>query len=98
MANVSNFTGDNNRGIQIGQHEGPIHIHQEGGKHLGTFSDEARRQILQWLSTVQYLRFHKSTLGAALLGIGEWLFYKREFLDWHLGIGPPTLWLHGIRT
>jgi hypothetical protein len=67
---------------------------------MGSFqpnSETERNEIFKWLSNGQYRDHHKSKVKAYLRGSGNWLFEKKEFVEWRKATFSSILWLHGIR-
>lgn len=61
---------------------------------------EERRNILGWLSKVDYGAHHEKARDLRFDGTGGWLFGKQEFEDWVESQYSSILWLYGkgIRT
>lgn len=59
--------------------------------------EKIRREILRWLSDVQYKAHHKRIVSRCLKGTGQWMFKRQEFHKWLGAEGSAALWLHGIR-
>ena len=53
--------------------------------------------MLEWLSSVPYMKHHETKIKACLPGSGHWLFEKQVFLEWRKSSVSSILWLHGIR-
>lgn len=77
---------------------------QVGGKLLLRYSsmvnslrgvDDQRRQILNWLSTVDFPAHHENARGLRFDGSGEWLFEKPDFQDWIEMECSSVMWLSG---
>ncbi|KAL2815045.1 ankyrin repeat-containing domain protein [Aspergillus cavernicola] len=54
------------------------------------------KEILQWLSTVQYRLHHRTVSRLLLEGTGQWLFEKPQYREWYSSETSSILWLHGI--
>lgn len=59
--------------------------------------ESERRDMFKWLSTIQYATHHKTMGKDFLLGSGNWLLQKKEFVEWRKESSSSILWLHGIR-
>jgi hypothetical protein len=59
--------------------------------------EETRKEIMRWLSVVQYRKHHQRVSKILLRETGQWLFAKPEFKEWYNAKGSAILWLHGIR-
>ncbi|KAF4630251.1 hypothetical protein G7Y89_g7884 [Cudoniella acicularis] len=55
-----------------------------------------RRELLRWVSSIQYNAHHKATGEGFLPNSGEWLLQKRAFVDWRKSSVSSALWLRGI--
>ena len=64
---------------------------------LSLKQERIRREILRWLSGVQYKAPHKRIVSECLEGTGQWMFKRPEFHKWLRAEGSAALWLHGIR-
>ncbi|GLB07793.1 hypothetical protein AtubIFM57258_003158 [Aspergillus tubingensis] len=53
------------------------------------------REILEWVSTVQYRAHHNHVRNNRTLGTGEWLLQKDAFRDWEESSSSAVLWLRG---
>ncbi|KAM3075671.1 hypothetical protein ACMFMG_007803 [Clarireedia jacksonii] len=58
--------------------------------------ESERREILQWVSKIQYKNHHKSIGNNILDGSGQWLRHKVAFIEWRRSSVSSILWLHGI--
>ena len=57
---------------------------------------QERRDLIRWLTTIQYENHHKTMGKGVLKDSGEWLFRKKEFLEWRAESWSSILWLRGI--
>ena len=62
-----------------------------------TISDQRRREILNWISTIAYEDNHKATSFGLLEGTGGWLRNKPGFQEWQASSESGILWLRGKR-
>ncbi len=44
-----------------------------------------------------HMTHHKAMTQNCIPGSGEWLFRKKEFIEWRKSSVSSILWLHGIR-
>jgi hypothetical protein len=58
---------------------------------------EERRNILDWLSPLNFWNSQQDTYSQAEPGTGLWLFKSREFQSWIRGGNVRTLWCPGDR-
>lgn len=56
-----------------------------------------RREILKWLSTVQFEAHHEETKKLRFKGTGEWLIQKEPFHRWIETDSSSMMWLSGKR-
>lgn len=63
---------------------------------LKTILAQERRDLIRWLTTIQYENHHKTMGKGVLEDSGEWLFRKKEFLEWRAESWSSILWLRGI--
>jgi len=61
------------------------------------FSEQRRREILDWISTIAYEDNHKTTSDGLLEGTGSWLRNKEEFQEWQASDASGIFWLRGKR-
>lgn len=60
--------------------------------------DESERSdILNWLSSIQYEKNHRTAREGRTNGTGKWLLKHKRFRDWRGSSSSTILWLHGIR-
>lgn len=64
---------------------------------LNYITDQERRDILSWLSPLDFRTTQSDTLSRRQEGTGEWLFEDPPFGRWLSGT-ERTLWCSGIRT
>ncbi|MCJ1381046.1 hypothetical protein MMC17_004155 [Xylographa soralifera] len=68
-------------------------------KFLGFYDDfleeRQRKNILAWISDMDYRGHHKGIHERLLHGTGEWLFQKREYIRWQQSTSSSLLWLRG---
>ncbi|KAL7276073.1 hypothetical protein RUND412_000957 [Rhizina undulata] len=57
--------------------------------------DDERFKILAWLSKVNYQEHHKFIVGVRQANTGNWLFKKKDFIEWEKS-ASSIFWLHGI--
>jgi hypothetical protein len=60
------------------------------------FIAQLRREIIEWLSPLNFLKTQIDVLNRRQTGTGQWLLESAEFKDWVSGSGT-TLWCPGIR-
>jgi ankyrin repeat protein len=60
-----------------------------------SFSEEAQKSLIVWLSPVSSEDRHDEALKAHFPGTCTWIFDTHEFVDW-TGQGNWMLWVHGI--
>lgn len=60
------------------------------------FIAQLRREIIEWLSPLNFLKTQIDVLNRRQTGTGQWLLESAEFKDWFSGSGT-TLWCPGIR-
>jgi len=107
---TTRFSGDENRGIQIGQNNAPIFYNAEPGQLCPNFIvwyslhdicllliQAKNHAIYHWLSTTNYNEHHRSAFSDIIEGSGRWLLAHEKFKHWREHDGSPILWLHGIR-
>lgn len=59
--------------------------------------ERKKRQILKWLSRIDYITHHQIALDGILEGTGQWLLDTKEYCTWRFSNVSNILWLHGIR-
>lgn len=59
--------------------------------------EQEQQKILQWLSTIEYIKHHRSAMAGMLKDTGEWMRKKKQFREWRFSNKSSILWLHGIR-
>jgi hypothetical protein len=57
---------------------------------------EHKREILKWLSKVDYKKMHTKASSLQMPGTGTWFIESNEMQAW-LNEPNSFLWLHGIR-
>ena len=60
-----------------------------------TWSNQQRREVLQWLSTVPSESQHQETVRRIVKGTGQWLLRHPELLEWQRSSSSEISWLHG---
>jgi hypothetical protein len=60
-------------------------------------NESARCDILNWLSSIQYEKNHRTAREGRTNGTGKWLLEHERFRDWRRSSSSTILWLHGIR-
>jgi len=55
-----------------------------------------RLQILEWLSTLPYKKYHNQAQKNILQGTGAWFLKNKQLLEWRVSSSSSILWLHGI--
>ncbi len=55
-----------------------------------------RLQILEWLSTLPYKKYHNQAQKNILQGTGAWFLKNKQLLEWRVSSFSSILWLHGI--
>jgi hypothetical protein len=60
-------------------------------------NESERPDILNWLSSIQYERNHRTAREGRTNGTGKWLLEHKQFRDWRGSSSSTILWLHGIR-
>jgi hypothetical protein len=73
---------------------GDIHI---GGQTIAALSSDEKISIINWLSSLKYIKHHRDVYSKVQKDTGTWLLEKVVFLTWELGSESSILWLHGIR-
>lgn len=59
--------------------------------------ESKRREILTWVSSVEYERLHYNARDSRIDKSGQWLLAHKDYRAWS-GSGESTiLWLHGVR-
>ncbi|KAI5846226.1 hypothetical protein DFP73DRAFT_593288 [Morchella snyderi] len=58
--------------------------------------NEKRRKILEWLSTIEFIKHHDTALEDLLENTGLWLLKKERFRQRRSYKASGTLWLRGI--
>ena len=59
--------------------------------------EEKRWKILQWLSTIEYVKHHENNKEGLLEDTGNWLLTGGKFDDWQKSTASSFLWLRGDR-
>ena len=59
--------------------------------------EEKRGKILQWLSTIEYVKHHENNKEGLLEDTGNWLLTGGKFDDWQKSTASSFLWLRGDR-
>lgn len=61
--------------------------------------EEKRQKILQWLSTIEYVKHHENNKEGLLEDSGNWLLAGDKFQDWQNSTTSEFnfLWLRGDR-
>jgi hypothetical protein len=78
------------------QREGNVPGNSDDIKALSHIIDQKRRDILTWLSPLDFGTVQISTLSRRQEGTGQWLFDDPAFERWLCG-EERTLWCYGIR-
>lgn len=60
-------------------------------------NESERSDILNWLSSIQYEKNHRTAREERTDGTGKWLLEHDRFRDWRRSSSSTILWLHGIR-
>lgn len=60
-------------------------------------SDQERREILQWVSNVQYGRHYDDIERRRSPDTGDWLLRHGNFIEWLDSPGSSVIWLQGSR-
>jgi hypothetical protein len=60
-------------------------------------SEQERRSLLEWISTVQYGRHHDEIEERRRPGTGNWLIEHERFCEWVDSPSSSILWLQGSR-
>ncbi len=55
-----------------------------------------RLEILEWLSTLPYRKYHNQAHKNILQGTGAWFLRDEQLLEWRVSSSSSILWLHGI--
>ncbi|KAF4340163.1 TPR repeat [Fusarium beomiforme] len=66
------------------------------GRTLGGLSDQQRREVLQWVSDIPYLKHQTEAFRDVLKGTGQWLLRGEAYLKWKSSSTFSILWIHGI--
>ena len=64
---------------------------------LTAWVEEERRDLLLWLSQIDYESHHEDLRTGILPDSGQWLIQSQEFVEWSQSSASSILWLHGIR-
>ena len=64
-------------------------------QHNDQLTTDSRRQILDWLSPLQYKTQHLTVKQGRMPTSGGWMFQSNEFQGWQNSSVSETLWLHG---
>ncbi|MCJ1390751.1 hypothetical protein MMC18_003612 [Xylographa bjoerkii] len=68
-------------------------------KILGSYDDylqeTLRKEILAWISDMDYGGQHKGILERLMPGTSEWLFQKGQYIRWQQSASSALLWLRG---
>lgn len=64
--------------------------------HLTRSSDPERRDIIDWLSPLNFKLIHSEIFQNREDGTGQWMLESQEFINWRDG-RSKTLWCPGIR-
>ena len=59
--------------------------------------EEKRGKILQWLSTIEYVKHHENNQEGLLADTGNWLLTGEKFDNWLRATASSFLWLRGDR-
>ena len=59
--------------------------------------EEKRGKILQWLSTIEYVKHHENNQVGLLADTGSWLRTGEKFDNWLRPAASSFLWLRGDR-
>ena len=57
------------------------------------FVEEHRDNILKWLSDLDIRSHHLGIFERLMLGTGEWLLEKDEFIRWQTSVSSSMLWI-----
>jgi hypothetical protein len=60
-------------------------------------NDQERRDLLEWVSDIQYGRHHDEIEERREPGTGDWLVQDERFREWMVSPSSSTLWLQGSR-
>ncbi|RYP25105.1 hypothetical protein DL766_007134 [Monosporascus sp. MC13-8B] len=58
--------------------------------------NQTQKEILKWLSPVDYRSSYASAVSRCYAGTGQWLLETPAFRSWRDGEGPNLLWLSGF--
>lgn len=59
-------------------------------------AESNRREVLKWLSNVDYKAHHEKTRSLQFENMGNWMFGKSAFVDWIETDTSSILWIHGM--
>ncbi len=71
-------------------------VQEQERRFEDTAAREARRQILDWISTTKYYQKHQALRESRARNTGNWILQTSEYLRWRDGTGT-TLWCQGIQ-
>ena len=65
--------------------------------NLSRISDHAERlAVLRWICTTSYRDNFNMEIEGIMPDSGDWLFQRKEFIEWRASSSASVLWLHGI--